>query len=120
MGNFLGGEAFLENGETATYTQIEESASPQGGFAKFYQHITSSLKYPKEARKARIQGKVLVEFVIARDGTIVDVKCFKGIGGGCDEEAVKAIQSAPAWIPGKQRGLPVRQKMVAPINFSLP
>ena len=119
-GNFLRGEAFLENGEKVTYTQIEESASPQGGLPKFYKHISSNLKYPKEARKAKIQGKVFIEFVIARDGSIENVKCFRGIGGGCDEEAVRVIQSASAWIPGRQRGFPVRQKMVMPINFALP
>ena len=66
-----------------------------------------------------VEGKVFVEFVVNRDGSIVDVKSIKGIGAGCDEEAVRIVQSAPAWKPGKQRGKPVRQKMVIPITFKL-
>jgi len=66
-----------------------------------------------------IEGKVFVEFVIEKDGSITDVKAIKGIGAGCDEEAVRILQSAPNWKPGKQRGKPVRQKMVLPISFKL-
>jgi protein TonB len=66
-----------------------------------------------------VEGRVFVEFVVNRDGSIVDVKFIKGIGAGCDEEAVRVVQSAPAWKPGKQRGKPVRQKMVIPIIFKL-
>jgi protein TonB len=66
-----------------------------------------------------VEGRVFVEFVVNRDGSIVDVRSIKGIGAGCDEEAVRIVQSAPAWKPGKQRGKPVRQKMVIPIIFKL-
>jgi protein TonB len=66
-----------------------------------------------------IDGKVFVEFVINKDGSISDVRAVKGIGAGCDEEAVRVVQGAPSWTPGKQRGKPVKQRMVLPITFKL-
>jgi protein TonB len=98
---------------------VEESASPKGGYPAFYKFVGEKIKYPAQARRMGVEGKVFVEFVVNRDGSIVDVKAIKGIGAGCDEEAVRIVQSAPAWTPGKQRGKPVRQKMVIPITFKL-
>jgi protein TonB len=66
-----------------------------------------------------IEGKVFVEFVINRDGSVTEVRAIKGIGAGCDEEAVRVIQNSPKWNPGKQRGKPVRQRMVLPVTFRL-
>jgi protein TonB len=98
---------------------VEESATPKGGMGAFYEFVRSKLKYPAQARRMGIEGKVFVEFVINRDGSIQDVKAIKGIGAGCDEEAVRVVQSAPRWNPGKQRGKPVRQRYVVPITFKL-
>jgi len=98
---------------------VEETAAPIGGMQAFYDYVGKKLKYPAQARRMNVEGKVFVEFVVNRDGSIVDVKAIKGIGAGCDEEAVRVIQSAPAWKPGKQRGKPVRQRMVLPITFKL-
>ncbi|MEY4929475.1 MAG: hypothetical protein RI909_199 [Bacteroidota bacterium] len=101
------------------FSVVEESANPKGGYPAFYKFVGEKIKYPAQARRMGIEGKVFVEFVVNRNGTIVDVKAIKGIGAGCDEEAVRIVQSAPAWTPGKQRGKPVRQKMVIPITFKL-
>jgi protein TonB len=101
------------------FSVVEESANPKGGYPAFYKFVGEKIKYPAQARRMGIEGKVFVEFVVNRDGSIVDVKAIKGIGAGCDEEAVRIVQSAPAWTPGKQRGKPVRQKMVIPITFKL-
>jgi protein TonB len=98
---------------------VEEAAAPVGGMQAFYEFVGKKLKYPAQARRMNIEGKVFVEFVVNRDGSIQDVKAIKGIGAGCDEEAVRVIQSAPAWKPGKQRGKAVRQRMVLPITFRL-
>jgi protein TonB len=98
---------------------VEEGAMPKGGMEAFYKFVRDKLKYPAQARRMGIEGKVFVEFVVNRDGSIVDVKSIKGIGAGCDEEAVRVVQSMPAWNPGKQRGKPVRQRMVLPITFKL-
>lgn len=98
---------------------VEESAAPEGGMPAFYQFVQKKLKYPAQARRMGVEGKVFVEFVIEKDGSITDVKFIKGIGAGCDEEAVRVVKSAPKWKPGKQRGKPVRQRMVLPISFKL-
>jgi protein TonB len=100
------------------FTIVEESAYPEGGINAFIAFITSKIVYPNQARRMGIQGKVFVEFVVEKDGTITNVRTLKGIGAGCDEEAVRVVGLAPKWQPGKQRGRPVRQKMILPINFS--
>lgn len=101
------------------FSVVEESAEPKGGMPAFYKYVGEKIKYPAQARRMGVEGRVFVQFVVNRDGTIVDVTAIKGIGAGCDEEAVRIVQSAPAWKPGKQRGKPVRQKMVIPIIFKL-
>lgn len=101
------------------FTIVEESATPKGGMSAFYKYVGEKMKYPAQARRMTIEGKVFVEFVINKDGHISDVRVVKGIGAGCDEEAMRVIQGAPAWTPGKQRGKPVKQRMVLPITFRL-
>ena len=101
------------------FTIVEETATPKGGMAAFYKYVGSKLKYPPQANRMGVEGKVYVEFVINRDGSIVDVKVVRGIGAGCDEEAIRVVEASPAWNPGKQRGKPVRQKYTLPIQFKL-
>lgn len=101
------------------FTVVEETATPKGGMQAFYEYIGKKLKYPAQARRMGTEGKVFVQFVINKDGSISDVVAIKGIGAGCDEEAVRIIQSSPAWSPGKQRGKSVKQRMVLPITFKL-
>jgi protein TonB len=98
---------------------VEQAAEPQGGYESFYKYVNDRLKYPAQARRMLIQGKVFIEFVVDRDGTLTNVIVVKGIGAGCDEEAQRIVQSSPPWTPGKQRGKPVRQRMVLPITFKL-
>lgn len=101
------------------FTVVEETAAPKGGMPAFYKYVGDKMKYPAQARRMGVEGKVFVEFVIQKDGSISDVRAIKGIGAGCDEEAVRVVQSAPSWTPGKQRGKPVKQRMVLPITFKL-
>jgi len=98
---------------------VEKSASPKDGMAAFYKYIGEKIKYPAQARRIGIEGKVFVEFVVNKDGGLTDIKTIKGIGGGCDEEAVRILESAPPWNPGKQRGKPVRQRYTLQITFKL-
>lgn len=98
---------------------VEQTAAPKGGLATFYKYVAERINYPAQARRMGIEGKVFVEFVVDRDGKLTQFKVVKGIGAGCDEEAVRIMQSAPPWEPGKQRGKPVRQRMVLPIYFKL-
>lgn len=101
------------------FTIVEEPASPKGGMPAFYKYVGEKVKYPAQARRMGIEGKVFVEFVIGKDGSISEVRAVKGIGAGCDEEAVRIVQGAPSWTPGKQRGKAVKQRMVLPITFKL-
>jgi len=101
------------------FTIVEDSAEPDGGLSAFYEYVAKKMNYPSQARRMGIEGRVFVEFIVDKDGTLTDVKAIKGIGAGCDEEAVRVIKSHPKWNPGKQRGKPVRQKIVLPINFQL-
>ena len=95
----------------------EESASFPGGITAFYGYLKKTLKYPRQAQRMGIEGRVFVQFVVERDGSLTDIHVVKGIGAGCDEEAVRVLKNSPKWKPGKQRGKPVRQKMIQNILF---
>jgi len=97
----------------------EEAAAPADGMSAFYKYVGEKIKYPAQARRMGIEGRVFVSFVIGKDGSISEVKAVKGIGAGCDEEAVRIIQSAPSWKPGRHGGRSVKQRMVLPIIFKL-
>lgn len=98
---------------------VETQPSPPGGMSGWNKYLSDNLKYPTQARRMGIEGTVIVVFVINTDGSIQDVDVLRGIGGGCDEEAVKVVKEAPKWEPGKQRGRPVRTRMRLPIRFKL-
>lgn len=97
---------------------VEETAQPKEGMEKFYAFIINNVKYPKEAKDKGIEGRVFIEFVIEKDGSLTNLKVLKGIGHGCDDEAMRVLAMSPQWNPGRQRGMTVRQKMVMPIIFS--
>ncbi len=101
------------------FTIVEDQPEPRGGMAAFYEYVSKNLKYPAQARRMGIEGKVFVEFIVDKDGSITNVKAIKGIGAGCDEEATRVIAKAPKWKPGKQRGRPVKVRMILPITFKL-
>jgi protein TonB len=71
------------------------------------------------AKESGIQGRVFVTFVVEKDGSVTDVRVLRGIGGGCDEEAIRVVQKMPKWKAGKQRGKPVRVQFNLPIKFTL-
>jgi periplasmic protein TonB len=101
------------------FIAVEESAAPADGLNSFYDFVSKKIKYPAQAKRMGIEGKVFVQFIIEKDGSLSEVTTIKGIGGGCDEEAERILRMAPKWKPGKQRGKPVRQKMVLPITFRM-
>lgn len=98
---------------------VETQPNPPGGMSGWNKYLSENLKYPTQARRMGVEGTVIVVFVINTDGSIQDVEVLRGIGGGCDEEAVKVVTNAPKWEPGKQRGKPVRTRMRLPIRFKL-
>ena len=101
------------------FTMVEGQPAPIGWIKAFYDYVGKNLKYPSKAARMGVEGRVFVEFIVEKDGSLTDIKVARGIGGGCDEEAVRVISSAPKWKPGKQRGNPVRVRMVMPIMFQL-
>lgn len=110
-------EARVANQEI--FAIVEETATPIGGMTLFYEQLAQHLNYPDQARQKGIEGKVFVEFTVMEDGHLTDFKVLKGIGAGCDTEAMRAIMQMPPWTPGKMKGKNVAQKLVMPITFNL-
>ncbi len=96
--------------------QQPEFFGGQEAFAKFLQ---KNLRYPSNAARAGVQGKVFVAFTVGTDGKIEQAETIKGIGFGCDEEALRVVNLMPNWMPGKQSGRPVRVRFTLPIAFQL-
>ena len=105
--------------EAEIFTVVEEQPSYPGGEEGRMRYLQENIKYPEEAKELGIQGRVFVTFVVEVDGSITDVRVLRGIGGGCDEEAVRVVKAMPKWVPGKQRGVPVRVQFNLPIKFTL-
>jgi protein TonB len=106
--------------EGKVFTYVEEMPSfPNGGEAGMYEYISKNIKYPPLARENGISGRVFVNFIVDKNGNVKDVKVLRGIGGGCDEEAIRVIKSMPDWKPGKQNGRAVQVSFNVPINFTL-
>lgn len=100
------------------FTTAELMPKPVGGYELFYSQLSKVLKYPRQAQRSRTEGKVFVEFVIDKNGNVTAIKTIKGIGNGCDEEAMRVLAQT-RWQAGKQRGVPVNVRMTMPINFKL-
>lgn len=98
---------------------VEDQPSFPDGESALMNYLGSNIKYPQLARETNIQGTVYVTFVVESTGSISNVQVLHGIGGGCDEEAVRVVKNMPTWIPGKQRGKPVRVQFNLPIRFIL-
>ena len=108
-----------EEKEDEIFLIVEQPAAPKGGMEAFYKQLGKKIKYPKQARRMGTEGRVFVQFVVGKDGSLTDIKVLKGIGAGCDEEAIRALKEMPKWNPGKQRGRPVFQRMSIPVFFKL-
>ena len=105
--------------KNGVYQIVEEMPQFPGGETKLMEYIAKNLTYPQEAKDKGIDGRVFVAMVIEKDGSVSNVKVLRGIGGGCDEEAVRVISALPKWKPGKMNGEPVRVSYQIPINFKL-
>lgn len=108
-----------QESDTPIFTVVEQMPQFPGGEEARMKYLMENIKYPEEAKKKGIQGRVFVTFVVEKDGKISAVKVLRGIGGGCDEEAVRVISNMPDWTPGKQRGEAVRVQFNTPIHFAL-
>lgn len=101
------------------FTNVEVLPSFPGGIQQFGKFLSANLKYPKQAWLDKVQGRVFCQFVVEKDGSLSDIKVMRGIGGGCDEEAVRVLSTSPKWSPGIQNGRSVRVSYTIPIFFQL-
>ena len=105
--------------ETEIFTVVESMPEFPGGMGELMKFLAQNIKYPPLAKESGIQGRVFINFVVEPTGAISNVKILRGIGGGCDEEAVRVVESMPKWKPGKQRGKNVRVSYNLPVKFTL-
>ncbi len=105
--------------DNTPFTTVEVQPSFMGGNSEMYKFLGKNLKYPTAAQRANIQGKVFLSFIVEKDGSITDIETMRGIGFGCDEEAMRVVKLMPKWIAGKQNGRNVRVKFTIPVFFRL-
>lgn len=117
-GKFISGES-EKDGLKTSYTEIESLPVPKGGMQSLYSYLKWAIKYPKDAWKNNIQGKVYLTFTVEKDGSIANVEVKRSLYPSLDNEAMRVIRQAPKWIPGRQNGFPVKVKYNIPISFSL-
>ena len=98
---------------------VEDMPAFPGGMEAMSQFISSNIKYPADAKKQKVDGRVLVKFVVEKDGSITEVKVIKPAFPSLDAEAIRVVKAMPKWKPGYQNGQAVRVQFAMPINFSL-
>lgn len=101
------------------FTVVEQMPEFPGGDEARVRFLRDNMKYPQIARETGMTGTVYLTFIIGRDGRISNIKILRGIGGGCDEEAIRVLKLMPPWIPGKQGGKTVPVQFNLPIKFTL-
>lgn len=108
--------------ESQIFTVVEKHPEFTGGIRAFQDYLATNVRYPAAAAAAKVTGKVFVNFIVRDDGRITDVNVLKGLGHGCDEEAVRVISAMPNWKPGTQSGRPVNVKynVVVPFGTDYP
>ena len=111
--------AYAEESSDVVFMVVESMPGFPGGDAALFKYLNDNIKYPVIAQESGIQGRVICQFVVNRDGSIVDIEVVSGVDRSLDAEAVRVIANMPKWTPGKQRGKSVRVKFTLPINFRL-
>ena len=106
------------SGEARIYSAVSDKPVPPGGMRFFMQYLHQNLRYPPEARKKGTAGTVYLQFIVETDGTVSELQVVRGIGDGCDEEALRLLTNSPLWTPGRHRGRAVRVRMGLPVKFS--
>ncbi|MCM1005722.1 MAG: energy transducer TonB [Prevotella sp.] len=101
------------------FTAVEQSASFPGGQGALSSWLGKNLRYPELAAQNNIEGRVIVQFVVEKDGSITDIKVARGVDKDLDKEAVRVVRKMPKWQPGKNNGIAVRSQFTLPVNFKL-
>lgn len=115
----IGGNGAGNGTEILDASTVDVYPEFPGGMNAWAKYIQRNLRYPGMAQEEGIQGKVFLSFVVEKDGTITDVKVVKGIGFGCDDEAMRVIKKSPRWKAGMQNNLPVRVRYNMPISYTI-
>jgi protein TonB len=101
------------------FTAVEKEPNFPGGEEAFRNYLGKNIHYPAIAKENNVQGKVFLSFVVERNGALTDIKVVRGIGSGCDDEAMRVLKNSPKWTPGIQNGRPVRVAYTIPVSFTL-
>ena len=101
------------------YTEVDEHPEFPGGMQGMIDYLSTNIHYPPEAKEQGIEGRVFINFIVEKDGSVDSAKILRGIGGGCDEEALRVVSEMPEWTPGKVGGKPVRVSFNLPVKFTL-
>ena len=109
----------VDDEQPEVYNVVEVDPEFPGGIEALYKYLAENITYPQQAKDSGIQGRVYVTFVVEKDGSITGAEVLRGIGGGCDEEALRVVNAMPKWTPGKQLGEPVRVQFNLPVVFKL-
>ncbi|MCQ2066561.1 MAG: TonB family protein [Bacteroidaceae bacterium] len=105
--------------EEAPFMVVEKMPEFPGGMSALMSYLQKNIKYPAVCRENNIQGRVLIQFIVNKDGSIVEPEVVKSVNPYLDKEALRVIAAMPKWSPGEQRGKPVRVKYTVPVNFKL-
>ena len=116
LGLSLSFNATVQAQETVNST-VDEIPVPPGGIAGLTNYMIKNLKYPTAAKEAKVQGMVVISFIVTAEGKVENVEVLRGIGSGCDEEAVRVISQSGTWTPAKKGGKTVASKMTLPVQF---
>lgn len=108
-----------KNDQTVNMAMVEQKATFPGGDAALYKWLSTQINYPADAAEAGITGRVIVSFVIEKDGSISNARVVRSIHPSLDAEAIRIVKTMPKWIPGKNNGQPVRVEYIMPISFKL-
>lgn len=112
-------EVIITNRQRA-FTPGFSAAHPEGGLQAYRQYLEQSLQYPREALERKVEGRVVVEFVVEPDGSLSNMKVIQSVGSGLDEELMRLIREGPRWLPAKQNTSAVRDTVRVQLNFRLP
>lgn len=99
------------------YTSVGQMPQFPGGDEKLLEYLKKNLQYPESAKKAGTEGRVILSFIVSKNGSVYDVKVVKSLEAECDKAAINVIKNSKGWIPGKQNGSPVDVQMSIPIVF---
>lgn len=105
--------------EEQIFQVVEDDPQFPGGIQELMKYLQKNIKYPSICQEQGIQGRVIVQFVVEKDGSIADVQVIKAVNPYLDKEAVRVVSTMPKWSPGKQRGKPVRVRFTLPVTFRL-